>query len=106
MWVGMPVMEDPGYSQGMAILNSLYQKAAGADPDAAFVSTWQLFSNSEGAYQAVADVNGLPENLREPDGIHYSLTGEDVIATYVIHEIDSVFHVQLSPTNPETITGW
>jgi lysophospholipase L1-like esterase len=105
MWVGMPVMEDPDYSQGMEILNSLYQQGVRADPNAAFVSTWQLFSE-QGAYQAVADVNGIPENLREPDGIHYSFTGEDVIATYVIDEIASIFHVQLAPTNPAVITNW
>ena len=105
MWVGMPVMEDPGYSQGMEILNSLYQQGVRADPNAAFVATWQLFSE-QGAFQAVADVNGMPENLREPDGIHYSFTGEDVIATYVIDEIASIFHVQLAPTNPAVITDW
>jgi hypothetical protein len=106
MWIGMPVMEDPDYSQGMEILNSLYQQGVRDHPNAAFVSTWQLFSDPEGAYQAVADVNGIPENLREPDGIHYSLTGEDVIATYVIDEIASIFHVQLAPTNPAVITNW
>jgi hypothetical protein len=105
MWVGMPVMEDPDYSQGMEILDSLYRQGVRADLHAAFVSTWQLFSQ-QGAYQAVADVNGSPENLREPDGIHYSFTGEDVIATYVIDEIASIFHVQLAPTNPAVITGW
>jgi hypothetical protein len=105
MWVGMPVMEDPVYSQGMETLNSLYQQGVRADPDATFVSTWQLFSEL-GAYQAVADVDGVPENLREPDGIHYSFTGEDVIATYVIDEIASIFHVQLAPTNPAVITAW
>jgi hypothetical protein len=98
-------MEDPGYSQGMEILNSLYQQGVRAEPNAVFVSTWQLFSE-QGAYQAVADVNGIPENLREPDGIHYSFTGEDVIATYVIDEIASNFHVQLAPTNPAVITDW
>jgi hypothetical protein len=105
MWIGMPVMEDPDYSRGMEILNSLYQEGVRADPKAAFVSTRQLFSE-QGAYQAVADVNGIPENLREPDGIHYSFTGEDVIATYVIDEIASIFHVQLAPTNPAVITDW
>jgi len=105
MWVGMPVMEDPDYSQGMEILNSLYQQGARADPHAAFVSTWQLYSE-QGTYQAVADVNGIPEDLREPDGIHYSFTGEDVIATYVIDEIASIFHVQLAPANSAVITGW
>jgi hypothetical protein len=105
MWVGMPVMEDPDFSQGMEILNSLYQQGVHADPNAAFVSTWQLFSE-QGAFQAAAEVNGVPENLREPDGIHYSFTGEDVIATYVIDEIASIFHVKLAPSNPAVVTDW
>jgi hypothetical protein len=89
----------------MEILNSLYQQGVRADPNAVFVSTWQLFSD-RGAFQAGADVNGIPGNLREPDGIHYSFTGEDVIGTYVIDEMASIFHVQLAPTNPAVITGW
>jgi lysophospholipase L1-like esterase len=106
MWVGMPVMEDPDYGQGIEILNSVYQQAATANPHAAFVSTWQLFANPEGGYQAVADVNGTSEDLRQPDGIHYSFTGEDVVATYVVEAIASTFHVQLAPVDPVAITGW
>jgi lysophospholipase L1-like esterase len=106
MWVGMPIMEDPGYSQGMKILNALYQQAVVSSPDAVFLPTWQLFANPESTYQAAADVNGTPQNLREPDGIHYALAGEDVIATYVVDEIASIFHVQLAPASPATITGW
>lgn len=105
MWVGMPVMEDPDYSQGMETLNSLYQQGVRTDPNAVFVSTWQLFSE-QGTYQTTADVNGVPESLREPDGIHYSFTGENVIATYVIDELASIFHVKLAPTNPALITEW
>ncbi len=106
MWVGIPIMQDPGYSQGVKILNTLYQQVAGSTPDAVFVPTWQVFADPEGAYQAAAVVNGTPERLREPDGIHYSFVGENVTATYVIDEIASLFHVQLAPRDPSLITAW
>jgi len=106
MWVGMPDMEDPAYSQGMEMLNSMYQQEVRGDPHAAFISTRQLFSDPKGTYKATADVNRSPETLREPDGIHFSFAGESVIATYVTEEIASIFHVQLAPSNPAVITDW
>ena len=106
LWVGMPVMQQPSYSQGMKVLNSLYQQAVNTDPNATFLSTWALFSNPQGDFQANAVVNRAPTALRQPDGIHFSLVGENVIATYVIDEIASTYHVRVAPTAPAVINGW
>lgn len=106
MWVGMPVMEQASYSGGMAVLDSLYQQGAGGDPAGAFASTWSLFSNPGGSYQSHAYVGGTWSDLRQADGIHLSFTGENVIATYVIRQIASLYHVQLSTADPAVITSW
>lgn len=106
LWVGMPVMEDPGYSQGMQVLNGVYEQAVSSDPTGIFLSSSALFSNGGGSYQQVADVNGTPEPLRQADGIHLATSGEDVLATYVIQQIASVYRVEVSPSHPATITGW
>lgn len=106
LWVGLPIMQQPYYSQGVQILNALYRQAVVSAPNATFVPTWSLFSGPTGAYQSEAVVNGSLVSLRQSDGIHYSFSGEDVIATYVIRLLASVYHVRLAPTNPAVITSW
>jgi len=106
LWVGMPIMEQPEFSAGMEILNSVDQQAAEADPNAVFLPVWQLFSDPAGQFQSTAAVNGAATTLREPDGVHYSFLGENVIATYVLEHIASTFHVHLTPQQPARITGW
>ena len=36
-------------------------------------------------------MNGVQTTLREPDGIHFSFAGEDVLATYVIREVALIY---------------
>lgn len=107
LWVGLPVMQQPSYSQGAAYLDGLYAQAvAGAGArHAAFVPTWSLFSSAGGGYASDAQVNGKRATLRQADGIHLSYTGEDVAATYVIEQMASILHVSLAPADPATVTG-
>ena len=106
LWVGLPIMQQPSYSEGMATINSLFQEGVTMGPNATFVSTWSLFSNPQGAFESAAAVNGVETTLREPDGIHYSFSGEDVAATYVIREMALIYHVKLVPVDPAVITHW
>jgi uncharacterized protein len=106
MWIGMPIMQQPTYGQGMTILNSLFEQGVTSEANATFVPTWSLFSNPQGQFQTQAAVNGAETTLREPDGIHLSFSGEDVLATYVIREMAAVYHVTLTATSPSVITSW
>ncbi len=106
LWVGMPIMQQPAYSRGMQVLNRLDRKGVTSEPNATFLSTWSLFSSPQGAFRSAAAVNGRPATLRQPDGIHYSFAGEDVVATYVIRRMASIYHVQLPVANPAVITRW
>jgi len=106
LWVGLPIMEQPSYSQGIRLLDSIYQKAVTAEPNATFVTTWPLLANRQGEFQSQAMVNGQSAALRAPDGIHYSYVGEDVLAAYVLREMALIYHVDLAPASEEKITGW
>jgi hypothetical protein len=106
LWIGDPIMQQPSYSEGMQILNALYQQGVASESNATFLPTWSLFSNPQGAFQSSVMVDGTRTTLRQADGIHYSFAGEDVIATYVIREMALIYHVRLVPTNPEVITSW
>jgi lysophospholipase L1-like esterase len=106
MWIGLPIMQQSSYSQGMTILNSLFEEGVTSEANATFVPTWALFSNPEGQFESQAAVNGVETTLRESDGIHLSFSGEDVLATYVIREMAAVYHVALTATSPSVITHW
>jgi len=105
-WVGLPIMQQPSYSQGAQILDTLYQKGTTAVANATYLSTWSLLSNPSGQFQTNASVNGTPTTLRESDGIHFSFAGEDVIATWVLRKLAEIYHVRLVPTDPAVITSW
>lgn len=106
LWVGLPIMQPLAYSQGVALLNSIYRLSVTSEADAAFVPTWSLFSNPEGLFESAAAVNGVETTLRASDGIHFSPSGWDVLATYVIREMALIYHVKLAPTWPAVITHW
>ena len=106
LWVGMPVMQPPNYNQGIDLLDSICRTVVPTLPNATFVSTWTLFANPQGAFQADAMVNGQSAVLREQDGIHYSYIGENVVATYVLRELAQIYHVQIAPRDPAVITAW
>jgi hypothetical protein len=106
VWVGLPVMRQPSYSQGAGILNDLYRRGTATAPGAVFLPTWSLLGGPTGTFHSTALVNGRPAGLRDPDGIHLSFSGENVAATYLVREIATRFHVQLEPSDPSDITGW
>jgi lysophospholipase L1-like esterase len=97
LWVGMPIMQPNSYRQGMVLINSVFAKVAANVPGMTFLPTWDLFANAQGQFAESARVNNIPSLLREPDGIHFSYVGENVIATFVTRSIGDVFHVQIAP---------
>jgi hypothetical protein len=97
LWVGLPVMEPTQYRQGASILNSLYARAATKVPGMTFLPTWNLLATRAGEFRNAAWVNGAPSVLRQPDGIHLTVVGENVLATYVAQQIAAVYHVAIAP---------
>jgi hypothetical protein len=97
LWVGLPVMEPTQYRQGASILNTLYSSVATKVPGMTFLPTWNLFSTRAGQFRSAAWVNGAPSVLRQPDGIHFTVVGENVLATYVAQQIAAIYHVAIAP---------
>jgi hypothetical protein len=92
------------YSKGVVTLNSLYRSVAATVPGVTYLPSWPLFSNSRGQFEMAAQVNHVKTVLRAPDGIHLSYVGENVFATYVANEIATIYHVDLRPAQPDSIT--
>jgi hypothetical protein len=105
LWVGMPVMAPQGYSEGMQIINSIFAKEAKAVAGVTFLPTWNLFASKNGGFQSSAYVNGVEQTIREPDGIHPTVVGENVLATYVVEKLHTIYGLPAKPAYPEVFTN-
>jgi hypothetical protein len=105
LWVGLPVMAPAAYRAGAVTLNSLYRSVAATVPGVTYLPSWNLFANAHGQYRDSASVNHVTSVLRAPDGIHMSVVGENVFATFVANQIAAIYHVIVKPSAPAYITG-
>jgi hypothetical protein len=74
IWVGMPIMKDPGRSKVMRMINAIFQSEAKDHPGVQYVDSYVLFSTSRGRYSAyLRDPAGHLQQVRERDGIHLTI---------------------------------
>jgi uncharacterized protein len=86
LWVGMPPMGDPSFSSDMATLNAVYQaQAARHGPDVAYFASWTVLGTAQGQYlQGPPGPGGQDDPWRDPDGVHMTTQGADVLAAAVM----------------------
>jgi hypothetical protein len=104
IWVGLPVMKDPGRSQQMRILNSVYERQAAIHPGVSYVDAYRLFSSAKGGYTAfLRNSAGHLEQVREGDGIHLTVgAGGARLADAVFRVMRTLWQVP-SPPLPTTL---
>jgi len=97
VWVGMPIMQDPGFSAEMQMLNSIYQAEAARHPGVIYFSSWSVFCNAEGQYTASATIGGQYVLLRDPDGVHIASGGGDLLAQDLVGPMEKAWRIWLFP---------
>ncbi len=105
MWVGVPVSSTGGYLHAMKSMNSIYAGVMGSTVGGYYLDTWTLFASAAGTVRPTARVNGRAMQIRSLDLIHYTPSGCDVFATYVIRQLAAKYNVVLKPSYPAFITG-
>ena len=105
LWVGLPIMAPTLYRAGVVALDGIYQSVSRSVPGVTYLSSWRLFANARGHYRQGASVNHVAAAIRASDGIHFSVVGENVFATYVAEHLAQTYHVQLAPVAPAYLTG-
>lgn len=76
VWVGIPIVEDRGRWDFYRRVNEIYRDVAQDDPLATYLDAWSLFRAKEGGYRAyVRNERGLLQEMRAPDGIHFTPNG-------------------------------
>jgi hypothetical protein len=97
LWVGMPIMQDSGFSAEMQALNSIYQAEAAEHPGVMYFSSWPVFSGSNGQYVASSLIGGQEVLLRDPDGVHIASGGGDLLAQDLVSPMEKAWGIQLFP---------
>jgi hypothetical protein len=93
VWIGMPPMQDPAYSQSMGLLDGIMQQEAAKHPRVQYIDAWAMFSaaGAPGTYAAsVPDEHGTLVNMRLDDGIHLNVEGSQRLARAVLADIGKV----------------
>jgi uncharacterized protein len=77
-WVGMPIMQKSSSNSYMKSVNKAVQQAVAGIPGAAYIDSWDLFTDEDGKF--------VP-SLRLADGFHFSAEGQKLISKAVLKEI-------------------
>jgi hypothetical protein len=87
IWVSQPICRDSRYSQDMEFLNTIYRDEA-ASAGATYLDIWSAITDGSGQYAAYGHgLDGATTRLRLDDGIHFTPSGYDILASRVIQAI-------------------
>ena len=79
-WVGLPIMESASFSANAQMMNAVYEAEAAERPDVTYVSSFDLFKDGNGEYNAYLD----GKHMRYADGAHFTWNGGYRLADEVL----------------------
>lgn len=92
VWVGIPVVREHQRWEFYRRVNAIYREAAAADPLATYVDAWELFQTHDGGYSAyLRNERGVLQEMRAPDGLHFTPTGYGYLAREAIRAAAEAF---------------
>jgi len=84
MWVGMPIMRDPGFERRMAVVREAQREACAAR-GVTYLDLVPTSVDDSGAYaESKADDKGRVRTIRADDGVHLTVYGSERIAEIVL----------------------
>jgi hypothetical protein len=95
LWVGLPIMQSSYFASYMSLLNERSSNAVAENSGANYLNSWDYMADSRGKYREWAKVNGRNQKIRGSDGIHFTWVGQNVLATYVIAQMQELFNVEI-----------
>ena len=84
VWVGLPPMKSGTYNARIALVNRIDYAVVKASPQAAWFSSAGLVGDASGQFLDYGAVRGTTVRLRQPDGIHLSDDGAELLAAQLL----------------------
>ena len=92
VWVGIPVVAERWRWDFYRRVNDIYRDAAATSPLATYVDSWAAFDAKDGGYTAfVRNERGELQEMRGPDGIHFTPTGYGYLGRIAIRAASAAF---------------
>ena len=80
VWVGLPIVRDHNFWDGLQRQNGIYDEVATTTPNAAYVDAWNMFATADGRYTPFLRTDNGIVQVRESDGVHFTSAGYTMIA--------------------------
>lgn len=88
VWIGLPIARDGSLSARLQETNEVIRSQVEGLPGVLYVDAWKLFQDGDGNYSAyLADEAGAMQQVREPDGLHFTRAGGDRIAAAIMAQV-------------------
>jgi|GEM_PF-887501 len=84
VWVGLPPMKSGAYDARIALVNRIDYAVVSASAHAIWFSTGGLLGDAQGRFQDFGPVHGRTARLRQPDGVHISDDGAQLVVTRLL----------------------
>ncbi|HEX2090520.1 MAG TPA: DUF459 domain-containing protein, partial [Actinomycetota bacterium] len=84
IWVGMPIVAERWRANGVRMLNEIFRIEARKHEGVVYIDAWKLFADRNGGYTAYLPTrSGEKVQVRQPDGVHLTMSGGDRLAEEV-----------------------
>ncbi len=105
-WIGAPTSANPTMDAEVRQIDAVARAVVATRQDAVYVDAYQLFSDSQGHYDAsLPGPGGKLEVMRTDDGVHFTPAGADLLAHAVDAPLDGRCRLtaQAMPNSPQQV---
>ena len=86
-WIGLPVVRRADYTRDYKIVNEVFRQKM-EEHGVKFIDIWDAFLSKAGGFiMHGTDVRGQMKVLRHTDGVHFTIPGNEKLASFVEAEI-------------------
>ncbi len=94
-WIGLPIAADERLAVRFAVMNDIYRSAAEERDSTRYIDVFTAFAGPDGGYAALLpDATGRLERVRDPDGVHFTPAGAELVAELVLGVIGEVWEIE------------
>jgi hypothetical protein len=93
VWVGLPITRDPDQTARFDAINGVVAQAVDRRPGgAAYLDTYSLMAAPNGGFaQYLTTLSGEVQDVRTPDGVHFTPTGAAIVARQVLKDLNEAY---------------
>ena len=93
VWVGLPITRDPAQTARFDAINGVVAQEIDKRPGGAvYLDTYSLLAAPSGGYaQYLTSLSGQVQDVRAPDGVHFSPAGAAIVARQVLKDLNEAY---------------